>query len=169
MNDLAAYNMVKEQMQTGDVLLWRSHSLLGVLIRQFSDAPVNHASLIMRFQPYEGSEQRRFIAEALEHGVVLNLLSKRLGEEDGEAWWYPLKGDWAQKRNEIGERALKYMGTPYDYAAILELAVTEVKAGTEKMVCSEYCFECLGMTGNIPTPGQLPSLGIFKDPVRVLG
>jgi hypothetical protein len=169
MNDLTAYNKVRDQMQTGDLLLWRSHSLLGLLIREFSDAPVNHASLIMRIEPYEGSEGRRFIAEALEHGVVLNLLSKRLAEEDGEAWWYPLDDEWAKKRQGIGERALKFMGTPYDYGALCELAIDKVKAGTDKMICSELYFESLGYVGDIPTPGQLPSLGIFKDPVKVLG
>lgn len=169
MNDLTQYNKVRDQMQTGDLLLWRSFSLLGSLIRDFSKAPVNHASLIIRIEPYEGSEQRRFIAEALEHGVVLNLLSKRLGEEEGEAWWYPLNDVWAQRRTQIGERALQFLGTPYNYGALLKLAIENVKAGTDKMVCSEYCFECLGLEGNIPTPGQLPALGVYKDPVKVLG
>ncbi len=169
MNDLSVYNSVRDLMQTGDLILWRSHSLLGILIREFSKAPVNHASLIMRIEPYEGSEGRRFIAEALEHGIVLNLLSKRLTDTDGEAWWYPLNDEWAKKRQEIGERGLKYMGTPYDYDALLKLAMTKVKAQTDEMVCSEFYFESLGLTGNIPTPGELPSLGIFKEPVKVLG
>ena len=169
MNDLSAYEKVKAEMETGDLLLWRSYSLLGLLIREFSKAPVNHASLIMRIEPYEGSEGRRFIAEALEHGVVLNLLSKRLAEEEGEAWWYPLNDEWALKRGQIGERALKFMGTPYNYGALCKLAIEKVEAGTESMVCSEYYFESLGFTGDIPTPGELPSLGIFKDPVKVLG
>jgi hypothetical protein len=168
-NDLTAYNRVKDQMQTGDLLLWRSSNVLGWLIRELSRAPVNHASLIMRIQPYEGGRKRICIAEALEHGVVLNLLSKRLQEEDAEAWWYPLNEEWAGKRGEIGERALQFMGTPYDYESLLRMALEKVKTHTDQMVCSEFCFASLGLSGDIPTPGQLPGLGFFKEPIKILG
>jgi hypothetical protein len=168
MNDLTLYNSAKDQMQTGDLLLWRSHSLLGKLIRDFSHAPVNHASLIMRIEAYEGAEGRRFIAEALEHGIVLNLLSKRLQDEDAEAWWYPLNDEWAKKRAEIGERALSFMGTPYDYDALFKLAIGKVQSNTDKLICSEFYFASLGMIGPIPTPGELPEMGILKEGVRIL-
>ena len=168
MNDLTVYNSVKDQMKTGDLLLWKSHSLLGLLIREFSDAPVNHASLIMRIDTYEGSEHRRFIAEALEHGIVLNILSKRLQDEDAEAWWYPLNDEMAKQRDIIGARALSFMGLPYDYGSLLKLAMGQVHTKTDRMVCSEYYFESLGYTGDIPTPGDLPGLKIFKEAVKIL-
>ena len=168
MNDLTAYNALKDGMQTGDIVLWHNNSLLGVLIRECSDAKYNHASLIMRIQAYEGAEGRRFLTEELEHGAVLTLLSKRLAETDGEAYWYPLNDEWSHKRAEIGERALQWIGTPYNYAELLKMAVEKCKTGTDAMICSEYCFQCLGFSGTVPTPGQLPDLNVFKDPVRLL-
>ncbi len=169
MNDLARYNSVKHMLQTGDLLLWKSDSLLGEAIRLFSKANVNHASLVFQITPYEGSEHRRFTSEALEHGVVLNLLSKRLAEFGGEVWWYPLNADMSAQRIAIGERALQYLGTPYDYEALFQQAVERVKADPEKLFCSEYCFLCYGLEGIAPRPGDMPALGLFSEPLKIVG
>jgi hypothetical protein len=168
MGDLKLYNAVKDQMQTGDIILWHSNSLLGALIREFSDAQFNHASLVIRIQAYEGTEGRRFLAEELRHGAVLTLLSKRLVETDGEAYWYPLNDDMAKNRAKIGENALKWIATPYNYEELVELAIKQCKTGTDAMICSEYCFVCLGYSGITPTPGQLSEMNLFKPRVRIL-
>jgi hypothetical protein len=166
MNDLTVYNTVKGQMRTGDLLLWRSRSLLGAVIRYFSKATVNHAGLVMRFAEYEGDDARRFTTEALEHGIVLNLLSKRLEEYDGEVYWYPLMEAW--DRTVIGERAMEYIGVPYDYHSLFKNAFGKVSADARELFCSEYCFICYGFSGKAPTPGDMPDMGIFKDPVKIL-
>ena len=166
MNDLTIYNAVKVQMRTGDLLLWRSRSLLGAVIRYFSKATVNHAGLVMRFSEYEGNDNRRFTTEALEHGIVLNLLSRSLEEYDGEVWWYPLMDGW--DRTVIGNRMLEYIGVPYDYGSLLRNAFGKVTADARRLFCSEYAFLCYGYTGKAPTPGDMPSMGIFKKPVKLL-
>jgi len=186
---LDRYNAVSNLMETGDLLLWRGDTPLGKAIRLFSHAQVNHASLVMRFQQYEGAERRRFTSEALEHGIVLHLLSKSLADYNGQCWWYPLKIDVGTPlrktplrgqanddrsvpttllgREEVGERALKYMGTPYDYEALFKNAIEKVKADPQRLFCSEYCFLCYGMEGLAPTPGEMPALGIFDDPILI--
>jgi hypothetical protein len=165
-NDLTAYNTVKAKMRTGDLLLWRSRSLLGAAIRFFSKANVNHAGLVMRFAEYEGDEIHRFTTEALERGIILHRLSKRLEEYDGEVYWYPLMDGW--DRAVIGERAMRYIDTPYDYRSLFRNIFGKVSANARELFCSEYCFICYGFSGKAPVPGDMPDMGIFKDPVKIL-
>lgn len=161
------YNKFKQQMKTGDLLLWRSNSLLGATIRFFSKGPFNHASIVMCFPEYEGEECRRWTTEALEHGTVLNLLSRRLDKYDGQVWWFPLKDDWEQQRSIIGRRALSMIGIGYDYKSLFKNILGKVSAEARRLFCSEYYFLSLGMEGKAPTPAGLPSLGIFKQEVQI--
>lgn len=167
MGDLTLYNRHKYNMRTGDLLLWRANSLLGVAIRFFSKAPVNHASLVMHFSQYEGDVHRRFTTEALAKGITLNLLSKQLEQYDGRVWWYPLRSDWESRRPMIGTTAMQYIGTPYDYKSLFRNAFGRVSADARELFCSEYCFVCYGLNGTAPTPGDMPSLGIFREPVLI--
>lgn len=167
MGDLTLYEQYKQDMRTGDLLLWRANSLLGVAIRAFSHADVNHASLVMHFEQYEGGEHRRFTTEALSPGIVLNLLSKQLERYDGKVWWLRLNADWDARRAMIGTNAMKYIGTPYDYHSVVKNAFGRVSADARELFCSEYCFLCYGLKGTAPTPGEMPALGIFAEPVLI--
>ncbi len=167
MGDLTLYNQYKADMRTGDLLLWRANSLLGLMIRYFSKADVNHASLVMHFEQYEGGEHRRFTSEALERGIILNLLSRQLEKYDGKVWWYRLKGEWESRRAMIGTNAMKYIGVPYDYRSLFKNAFGRVSADARALFCSEYCFLCYGLNGQAPTPGDMPGLGIFREPVLI--
>jgi hypothetical protein len=162
------YHAVKEKMKTGDLLQWRSNSVVGSLIRWRTRADVNHSSLVMRFAEYQGEERRRFTTEALEHGTVLNLLSRRLETFDGSCWWHPLRPDWNNRRREIGERALDLIGIPYDYRSIVSQIFGRVSSDARRLFCSEYCFLCYGQEGIAPTPADMPLLGIFGPGVQIL-
>jgi hypothetical protein len=168
MDKLAIYNKYKDQMKTGDLLQWRSKSALGWAIRLVTGARENHSSLVIRLSEYEGLERRRFTQEALEHGIVLNLLSRRLENHKGNVWWYPLKDDWSYKRQEIGEKALFFAGTSYDYKSLFKQLFTKVSADARDLFCSELCFICYGYEGIAPNPGEMTALGIFKEPVQLL-
>ena len=168
MNDLSKYEAVKDQMKTGDLLQWRSNSLIGSLIRWRTGSNVNHSSLVMRFSEYQGLDRRRYTTEALEHGTVLNLLSRRLEAFDGECWWLTLKDEWNEKRQAIGESALSLIGIPYDYGSIFRQIFGKVSADARALFCSEYCFVCYGFDGKAPTPADMPGLGIFREAVKIL-
>jgi len=165
--DLTIYNTVKDQMRTGDLLQWRSESIIGVLIRWRTDSEFNHSSLILKFSEYEGAEQRRYTTEALEHGTVLNLLSRRLEAFKGEVWWFPLKDELNEKRQSIGEVALSLIGIPYDYKSIVAQIFGRVSADVRSLFCSEYCFVSYGFTGEAPAPADMLKLGIFKEGVKL--
>jgi hypothetical protein len=168
MNDLSVYNAVKDRMKTGDLLQWHSNTPLGWAIRAKTGSRFNHSGLVIRLAEYEGLERRRFTHEALEHGVVLNLVSRRLEDFNGEVWWYPLKDDWKSRLQEIGERALGFTGIGYDYPAIAMQLFTHVQADCAQLFCSEMCFLAYGFSGVAPNPGELLTLGIFQDGVQIL-
>ena len=168
MNDLSRYRAVKEQMKTGDLLQWRSDSLIGKLICWKTGYDVSHSSLVLRLSEYEGLERRRFTTEALGIGTVLSLLSRRLEGFDGNLWWYPLIDDWDKKRTFIGEMSLSLIGIKYDYKSLIKQIFGVVSVDVQKLFCSEYVYLCYGFAGEAPYPGALNDLGIFKKGVQLI-
>lgn len=165
--NLTIYNQIKDQLKTGDLLQWRSNSVIGSLIRWKTESDVNHSSLVLRLGEYEGKDRRRFNLEAMEHGTVLNYLSRRLEAFDGECWWYPLCDSWNEKRGFVGEMALSLIGIPYDYGSIMRQVFASVSTEASRLFCSEYCYISYGFTGTAPNPGEMPKLGIFKEGVKL--
>ena len=168
MNDLSKYNAIKDSLKSGDLILWQTNNFVGNAIQLFTGSIYSHASIVLRLSEYEGLERRRFTTEALRYGVVLNLLSRRLEHQNGVAWVFPLKDDWDLKRQAIGEKALSLVGIPYDYGSLWKMISGEVFADALKLFCSEYCFLAYGFEGQAPTPGEMPSLGIFKKGVKLI-
>jgi hypothetical protein len=169
MNDLTIYNSVKDRMKTGDLLQWRCNSLIGAAIRWRTKSEVNHSSLVIRLDDYKGKEDRRCTTEAMGKGVVLSLLSRRLGELDGSCWWYPLADSWTDDlRKQVGEWALEKIGLPYDFGSIARQIIGKVSADARELFCSEYCFMAYGLSGTAPDPGDMPGLGIFGERVKIL-
>jgi hypothetical protein len=178
MNDLSLYNSVRQSMSTGDMLGWKSYSLIGKAIRLRTvppetpeDSPlnINHISGVIRLKEYEGLDRRVFITEALEHGAVLNLLSRRLESFDGAVWWYPLLETWNPVRVSIGEQALSFIGIPYDYEAIVAQLFGSVSVDVKSLFCSEYYYRSLGFSEcEAPNPYEMASKEYFGTPVRIL-
>jgi len=173
---LPLYEAVRDQFKTGDCLAWHSNSLVGAGIRWRTvpsgipkDSPlsVNHVSGVLRLKEYEGLQRRVFITEALEHGTVLNLLSRRLEEFDGYVYWYPLKRSWDDQRQAIGERLLQYIGIEYDYKSIAEQIFGSVSVNVKKLFCSEYVYFSYGFSGKAPNPYQLCKRDYFKEAVKI--
>ncbi|OGW44436.1 MAG: hypothetical protein A2Y66_01710 [Nitrospirae bacterium RBG_13_41_22] len=174
MGDLYTYNRWRNHIDSGDLLLYRSKNLLGWAIRKFSHGNVNHAGLVINLKEFAGKEDRRWTLEALEHGIELNLLSKRLEEYKGNVWLYPLQDCYNDLRPQIGAWAAEKVGTPYDYGSLFKNIFGRVSVEANRFFCSEYAFMAYrdnGIKMNInkaPTPADMPSLGIFKDPVQLV-
>lgn len=191
--NLCKYDEHKNEMHTGDLLLWRSNKWYMRLYRWLGKYEADHSSILLRLKEYEGLERRRFILESRIHGSVLNLLSKRLDEFDGEVWWCPLNDVCDCRRQKIGEEMLKLIGMPYNYQGVVEATFRRWSFGKLKMYakriakriakgialpmglvqavfCSEYCYigyKGAGIVNNFPltppAPGDLRGLGIFDD------
>lgn len=168
MNDLTKYREVADQIKTGDLLQWHTHGIFGTLIRWKTQSKVNHSGLAICLKEYEGLDRRRFTTEALNAGTVLNLLSRRLEQHQGEVWWYPLIDEWNDRRQAIGERALQMIGIPYDFKSIAFQLFGHVSTNDKALFCSEYCAMAYGILGTAPTPAEMFNLGIFKKGVQIL-
>lgn len=166
------YKVARDRMQTGDVILWKGNSILGRLIRLWT--PFNHASLIVRLEGYEGRDgERRYIMEALEGGIDLNLLSASIRGYDGEAWWFPLKSKYDSQRNFIREYALDNCTAKYDYNGLLSNALGRISPDAQRYICSEFILFAWADAGvlwlpeKVPRPGDIPNLGVTDWGVRI--
>jgi len=162
------YYRHRENMKTGDLIEIRSHSLIGCAIRKVTGKYVNHTALVIRLSRYD--QDRVFILEALEHGIVLNLLARRLAELAGRAFWLPLKPEWDDNRAAIGRAGLNYVGIGYDFSGVLRQMFARVSADARRLFCSEYAYLALLAAGlpvkrkKSPQPGDMYSLGVFDRP-----
>jgi len=157
MNALIRYRESRDLMRTGDVLQWDSSSLLGNAIQFRKGGDINHTGVIIRLQEFEGLERRVFTLEALENGVVLNLLSRRLESFSGHCYLLPLKSEYDPQRQGIGERALSCVGIPYDYPGIIKECFGNAQMDFGRLFCSETAWYALTgkTTGEAPDPVEL--------------
>jgi len=172
--NLDLYEQSRPFMATGDLLLWKTKSALGWLIRLFAGGDVNHAGLVIWFQDYD--KERLYTLEALEHGVVLLPLSNRLTALRGECYWCGLRDEFFPFRMMIGYRALSYTGTKYDRFDVLKQIVGRVSTDAKRLFCSEYAVLSWHMAG-LPVsvdpaarPGDMEKEfeHIIKPRVRIL-
>ena len=163
------YLSVRPMMQTGDLLLWRSGSLLGRLIRWFSKSDVNHAGIVIRFTEYD--TERVYTLEALEHGFVLRALSERLLNHNGKAYWVPLVPDCDPLRHAMGRFGLQFVGTQYDYKDLFVQAVKRAHLNPDALFCSEAVAAIWHKAGiprqskYAPRPGDIENVAGGRRPV----
>lgn len=165
MKDIPLYQAVRPKLQTGDLLLWASSSILGRLIRWFSKSDVNHAGLVIRFIETD----RVFTLEALEFGFVLRALSERLEKHNGSAYWCALSSAYDEIRPAVWKNGMMFVGTDtrYDWFSLLKQAAFRVKADDKRLFCSEACAVIWEKSGIpytskfAPRPGDLEN--DYKD------
>ncbi|MBN1830276.1 MAG: hypothetical protein JW884_14180 [Deltaproteobacteria bacterium] len=138
-NDLTKYNAVRDDLHTGDVITFAGSGLVSLVIRLATQR--SHVALVVRLRDYEGDEKRRFILEANGiHGISLHLLSSRLREYSGKAWWLQLREEFSPVRPYIGTWAFAQIGTSYDYPGLFLNALGRVSDNARAYFCSEYAW-----------------------------
>ena len=146
-NNLDKYLSVRDMIDTGDGLLWKGNSVLGRAIRIWSPS-YNHASIVFNEFKQEVNDEgmitptwtRKHILEALDNGIVLRQISKRLEEYDGEAYWLPVKDQYKTWREGVGSWALDQVGTKYDYGSIIKNMFGRASLSLNLLFCSEYLY-----------------------------
>ena len=170
------YLECRPNIKTGDMILWKDNGPLGWLIRKFSKGDYNHVSLVVSIEEYDELIDRRFVLEANSPGIILRSLSNEIKDTKGESHWYPLKDEFNDKRMDIGNWAFQRIGVKYDYIGLFRQIFGRISANTDRFFCSEfvyYAWKSVGIKMNednlglAPRPGDLPSLGIFKDVVKL--
>ena len=167
MNDLTLYRDVADEMKTGDLLLFQTGGIIGKAIQCYTKSPYSHSALVIRLAEYEGLERHRYTTEAVAMGVVLTLLSRKLEHKKGHCWWFPLKDEWDDKRQLIGERALSFVGVPYDYKGLVRFLFGTVSADVNALYCSELVAVAYGIDA-APSPVQLLGYGMHGDGIQIL-
>lgn len=171
---ISPYKNIRHMMKSGDVINWRSESLLGWAIRKFSKADVNHSSIVIRTDEF-GSD-RVFITEANASGIEMHALSDRLEKHKGKAYWLQLCTGYDSARYGARKWALDRIDVGYDYISLFRQALGRVSAEASKLFCSEFAFMALRDGGAIekikdvttaPMPGDMAGLGIFYGRVRI--
>ena len=168
-DNLSQYMAVQHLVSTGDLVEWRSESMVGRAIRLFTRQEVNHSSLVVRL-PYECCE-RRFCIEALERGLEFRLLSRRLLGHAGQAWWWRLKPEYDPLRDQIGRWAFDMLSENrgYDFGSLFAQIFGRVSLDARRFFCSEFYDAMLLHFGMAPAdpagarrPGEFGNLGIFE-------
>jgi hypothetical protein len=157
------YAEAREYIDTGDVILFHGHSLLGTLI-QLKSKYWTHIGIAINLPQFEGAEKRRWLAESIAAGPSLSLLSKRVEEYSGVVAWAPLKNFTTEQRNSIGSTALKYMGVAgYDYFGLFAQLMSRPKVEDHDVICSEYFQVAMGMQGKVLRPDEVAKLPYFHE------
>lgn len=165
------YRFYRPQIWTGDLIEFRSRTLLGAAIRWVTKKPVNHTSQVMRYTNFD--THRVYILEALAKGVYPNFLSRRIKDFKGEIYWLPLKSEYDPLRAAVAREAHKYIGIGYDYRSLLKQAVSRVSSEASRFFCSEYCYQTAVDAGlpveaeHAPWPGEFGAFDIYHAAVRI--
>jgi hypothetical protein len=169
---LNLYLPVRPLIGTGDLLLWHGGSIIDELImvidhNQSKILPekVDHASCVLKLQGI--TDFRLFNYESLEHGFEPHFLSTELEKYDGSVYWLRLRG--GQYLTDIEERMFRYDGVPYGYRQLFSFPFHDPEFSTSEMICSQSIQAVvLGQVdGLILSPGTLPDLGRWEEPIQV--
>jgi hypothetical protein len=154
------YEDLRSRLRTGHVVLWQGDSLLSRAIRCFSE--YSHASLVVRLFDHDDRRQRVFLVEALETGLELRHLSKRLAGYSGRARvWMPPVRPFQQTacRQFAVDRCAD--GIRYDYGGLFANILGRVSRDASRYICSEFVWDALVHTGVVhgtdraPRPGDI--------------
>ncbi len=173
MTSMDQYYKYRPRIETGDIIEMASNTLIGGAIRLVTGKPVNHTAVAIRLGQYYSN--RVFLLEALEMGITLNFLSRRIAEFSGDVYWLPLKKEHELSRPLIGREALGYVGVGYDYLSIAKQLIGRVSADARRLFCSEHAYLSLLRAGlpvkreKVPVPGEMVDLGVFEKPVLISG
>jgi hypothetical protein len=152
------YHKIQKYIRSGDLIEWRSNTIIGALIRLRTGRGVNHSSLAIRFE--SGGELRRHIIEAMTT-IELNLMSERIKSHRGKVFWYPLRREFDSRRPAIREWALQQRGKVYDYGGFFKSLFGRVSMDARLFFCSEFVAWGLTVVGIIDCPECAPWPGEF--------
>ena len=120
-------------MRSGDCISWSGDNLFSRMIRIWT--PRSHISIVVDSPP--GWPERRFIIEAAEGEVNPRILSKKLANYDGHAWWHPLKPEFYLYRAELAKCFWDLIGIDYDDLGLVANVGGLVDEDDSAFFCSE--------------------------------
>ena len=143
----ARYHEIRDAVQDGDIIAFGGKGGISNLIKIFTRSNVSHVALVMKSK-LENNNPLNMIIESTTldgySGVIVNRLSNRLKDYQGEAWWLPLRQDLRRKASWNGayEWLKSQRRKAYDniqaVGAGLDL-IWNNKEDFDQFFCSELC------------------------------
>ncbi|MFT3925692.1 MAG: hypothetical protein QM778_24335 [Myxococcales bacterium] len=145
------YPSAREQIQTGDVLLFRGTSAVSRIIRWGSRSPYSHAGLAAWWG------DRLIVFQAVSHGAQVIPLSSAVDAYDGQVdWWTPHAGVTVD-RERLVEHAVTMLGRAYAFHGVFDLmwrmtqrrfrGMKDRRAAPKELFCSQYVSYCYRKAG----------------------
>jgi hypothetical protein len=144
------YQDLREQIRTGDLLLFRGNRLLSDAIERLSDSPYSHVAILARWQ-------NRVVAfQADTRGVEVLPASKMVCRYEGKVDWWSLKHYLREsgvfKPDDLLDAALTLLGIKYGYLRLAALGLRILLGRTlnpkdahstpDSLFCSEFVSRC---------------------------
>lgn len=174
----AKYHEIREDIQDGDIIAFGGRGSISSLIKLFTRSNVSHVALILK-SALESGERLNMIIESTildgYSGVVINRLSNRLRNYQGDVWWMPLRQELRDKANWEGayEWLKSQKRKAYDSVQAIGAGLDLIwnnKEDFDKLFCSELCsafFEKIGAIEEINssevTPIDLCMFNLYEN------
>ncbi|XOV81288.1 MAG: hypothetical protein ACFHVJ_10135 [Aestuariibacter sp.] len=130
---LKPYREVREQMRPGDIIAFGGRSRFSELIKFSTRSNVSHVAMVFQSKMLNDNKDRYFnqVMEATTYqqfsGVMVNRLSERIANYNGEVWWLPLGESARQQFNDEQEACFEFAMSqerkPYDMPQALRSAI----------------------------------------------
>jgi len=176
------YHEIREQIQDGDIIAFGGKGLISNLIKAFTFSVVSHIGIIWKGKDVAFGGKIFIRNDLIEStslegfsGVVVNRLSKRLKDYDGDVWWLPLSNEIRNKINFtiFYDWLKKQRKKEYDSWQAINSALDllpDSKENFDKIYCAELDAGALEISGGIPDincseilPIELCRWNIYKD------
>ncbi len=143
------YQDLREQMKTGDLLLFRGNRLLSGVIERLSDSPYSHVAILAHWR------DRVVAFQADLRGVEVLPASTMVCKYSGKVDWWSLRQDLRDgtfKEDALFDTALTLLGIKYGYWRLIELGLRillgrtlnpkDAHATPDSLFCSEFVSRC---------------------------
>lgn len=146
-----SYSLLRDQIDDGDVILFRGNAELSHVISDISQSAYSHAGLVLTWYG------RRMLLSAEMPRVQAIPLSLKVATYNGRIDWYKLTPEAREKLDiqRLAVEALTNLGVEYGTGKLFDLAshfilgteANDDDANPTTLVCSQYVSRCFRLAG----------------------
>ncbi len=178
---ILTYREVRDQIRTGDILLYRGRGWVSRAIQSLTGGGFSHSGMITWWSPLQRPELKRLMVfEARHPYVTLRPASESVGSYGAPVCWYALNDDDRRRLDESRflSAAGRWLGLEFSVGGLVDnllhiLGVPNLAAQkrARERFCSEYVSECFSYAGLDPhayksdhftTPADLAVSGLWE-------
>ena len=146
------YSSVRDNIQNGDIILYKGRDVAAAVIRLFTHSDYSHAGLAVKWN------ERLMVMEAVARGILISPLSKNIERYSGDVEWYTCTETISEDRREkLINFAQKFLGEKYGWRSVILLGIKiflgvslnekDRKDSEGRLFCSQYVSKCYNAIG----------------------